>query len=151
MQAILKQGNQADSISGGWKGGGGEPKEASAHQHVCALAVLQEMHPWEARGVPEKQHISLGQQWEAGDVPGTAKDTSLGQHGKLTSSIWSSVRKSQYPSIMSTALSVPAMIKSSLLSSICCTVGFTTNPSSGSKPTRTPATAFFNGISAANK
>jgi len=63
-------------------------------------------------------------------------------------SICSSVRKSQKPSIMRMASSVPASTRSSFDSSISSAVGLTTGASApGSQPTRTPATAFCSGIS----
>ena len=77
-----------------------------------------------------------------------------------TSSICSSVRKSQKPSIISTASLVPATIRSRLLRCCSSTVGLITsrpNPpsaaalsssSEGSRPTRTPATARRIGTSA---
>lgn len=65
-----------------------------------------------------------------------------------TSSICSSVRKSQKPSIMSTASLVPATTRSRLLSSCSATVGLITKPRPGSSPTRTPATALRSGTSA---
>mmetsp|Transcript_10607 Transcript_10607/g.29274 ORF Transcript_10607/g.29274 Transcript_10607/m.29274 type:complete len:258 (+) Transcript_10607:470-1243(+) len=87
-------------------------------------------------------------------LPRSAAHTSIAAHccamascpSRIALSISSSVRKSQKPSIMSTASRVPAIIRSSVLDSICATVGFTTNwPST--RPTRTPATAFFMGTS----
>ena len=63
-------------------GGGFEAKEASANQHVCELAVLREMNPWEATNIPGKQQTSMGKQevslgskiclWDSKDIPGTA-------------------------------------------------------------------------------
>ena len=68
--------------------------------------------------------------------------------GLPTSTICSLVRKSQKPSTMSTASAVPARTRSRRLLSICCCVGFTTNPSSGSRATLAPATGLTRGISA---
>mmetsp|Transcript_23066 Transcript_23066/g.40949 ORF Transcript_23066/g.40949 Transcript_23066/m.40949 type:complete len:244 (+) Transcript_23066:1278-2009(+) len=65
---------------------------------------------------------------------------------RTASSICSSVKKLQKPSIMSTASSVPAMMRSSSLLCICCMLGFTTN-SPAIIPTRTPATGFSRGMS----
>ena len=65
-----------------------------------------------------------------------------------TSTICSSDRKSQKPSIMSTASDVPAITRSRLLSACSSTVGLTTQPRPGIRPTRAPATALRSGMSA---
>ena len=66
---------------------------------------------------------------------------------KLTLIICSSVRKSQKPSIMRMASTVPAIIKSSLLSDCSCIVGLMMMRSP-TIPTCTPATALLRGMSA---
>mmetsp|Transcript_27784 Transcript_27784/g.39242 ORF Transcript_27784/g.39242 Transcript_27784/m.39242 type:complete len:249 (-) Transcript_27784:324-1070(-) len=60
--------------------------------------------------------------------------------------ISASVKKSAAPSIMRTASCVPAIVRLSLLFSICSLVGFTTY-SPSTKPTMTAATGLHNGTS----